>query len=100
MIGCTIHQDRLWKPFDPLEMLGDFALGEAGLPTPLERSLVLPVAEHILPQLPDNDSEDPVFFDNIEFDGIWSRSSEGPPALVIPENPPLPNECSFNPYPN
>jgi hypothetical protein len=31
---------------------------------------VLPAAEHILLQLPDNDSEDPVFFDSIEFNGI------------------------------
>jgi hypothetical protein len=71
-------------------MLGDFALGEVGLPAPLERSLVLPVAEpQILLQLPDNESDDPVFFDSIEFGGICSRSSEAPPALVIAENPPL-----------
>ncbi len=56
-----------WKPFDALATLGDLALGEAGLP---ERSLVLPAAEHMLPQLPDNDSSDPVFLDSIVLSGI------------------------------
>ena len=74
-------------PFADFDKVGDLDLvGEVGLPAPADKSFALPVAD-MLAQLPDNESEDPLW-GSIGIEEALLKVSGRPPDGG-PETPPL-----------